>query len=186
MQFYSINSKRLLIQHVSSPMKSNYNIPIKLKPVFRNLTPLEGIIYFEIFYRAQHAEDRRKGIVVAYKLFEPDPMIIAIAYIMWEGIVQGIAWDVVKGIVLKNIDILKRGIWETSLKKQKTKSTSKIEIGLGFTRYTNNEKKLYDMFIGLRRVANKLNENSKRMVSINDVASANKINVKKRLGSDRE
>jgi hypothetical protein len=97
-----------------------------------------------------------------------------------------IAWDVVKGIVLKNIDILKRGIQETNLKKQKTKSTSKIEIGLWFTRYTNNEKKLYDMFIGLRRVANKLNENSKRMVSINDVASANKRNANKRLGSDRE
>jgi hypothetical protein len=90
MQFYSINSKKLLIQPVSSPVKSNYNIPIKLKSVFRNLTPLEIIIYFEIFYRARHAEDRRKGIVAAYKLFEPDPMIIAIAYIMWEGIVQGL------------------------------------------------------------------------------------------------
>ena len=173
MKFYSINSKKLLINVVSAPVKSNYNIPVELPSIFRKLSPLEALLYFEIFYRAQQAKDRRRGLKVAHKLVEPDPMIIAIAYIMWEGIIQGLAWDVVKSLVLKNIASLKELIpITTSIKKKK--SSSQLEIGVWFAKYTANEKKLYDMFIGLKRTTKKLDEKSKAAISKTDVATTNK------------
>ena len=70
---------------------------------------------------------------------------------MWEGIVQGVAWDGVKTLVKSALDKLKQeGVAPKSEEKEVTKKESR-ELGFAWTSYLNG-KKQYHMFIGLKKV----------------------------------
>jgi hypothetical protein len=113
--------------------------------------PIAPAVYENVLYPAVEAEDRRAGRKdVAYSLVQPDPWLIALAMVMWEGIVQGLSWDVVKVSVRKALAMMQaEGVAPSETYKKK--SSDRTELGFCWTAYKNG-KKQYDMFVGLRRV----------------------------------
>lgn len=115
--------------------------------------PLINVIYWEILYPAVEARDRREGKNVSHSLVPPDPWLVALGLVMWEGIIQGMSWDVVKASV--------RAAMQTMQADKVAPSTDYIEdvttstnLGFGWTEYMDG-KKQYDMFVGLKRVHKK-------------------------------
>lgn len=50
--------------------------------------PVAGFILFDVIYPARYAADHRRGITnVRYALPPPDPWLVTLGIIMWEGIV---------------------------------------------------------------------------------------------------
>jgi hypothetical protein len=112
--------------------------------------PIATRVYKEVIYAEQEAEDKRLGRKVEHLLAPPDPWLVGIAMVMWEGIVQGIAWDGVKGLVSKALGTLREhGMAPESADIQITKR-QQIELGFCWKQYVG-DKKLFDMFLGLRR-----------------------------------
>ena len=74
--------------------------------------------------------------------------------VMWEGIVQGIAWDTIKIIVKKAYEVMAtQGLAPRDVRTSRTKK-SKTELGFVWTQYKDGRKQ-YQMFLGLRRVYSK-------------------------------
>lgn len=114
--------------------------------------PLAYVIYTEVLYPAVEAQDKRKGVSgVTYKLVPPDPWLIALGMVMWEGIVQGLSWDVVKLLARKALSVMQAEGVAPDLSYEKNKNKKLTELGFCWTAYKDG-KKQYDMFVGLRRV----------------------------------
>ena len=168
-RFLKIDLEHFDLQVVKRRPSFGIVIPIQ-QSEYRFLTPLEKIIYFEILYRARYAEDRRKNIKKAYRLFYPDAWLVAIGYIMWEGIVQGLAWDSLKLIVKSVLEKLGReklspsSSFSAKKDKLKTRKRIAIEFGYKYVEYGIDGRKRYQMFIGLRRVYSHMSENERSRV----------------------
>ncbi|HXI72746.1 MAG TPA: hypothetical protein VNN22_20600 [Verrucomicrobiae bacterium] len=129
---------------------------------YRSRIPVSSAIYKDVIYAAQEAEDRGKGIKnVEYLLAPPDPWLVALGLVMWEGIVQGFAWDAVKGSVLAALGKLRQeGVAPVSDKHKVTRKDA-LELGFCWVKYAD-DKKLEEVFIGLR----KSHENETKPVEI--------------------
>jgi hypothetical protein len=92
-------------------------------------------------------EDRKRGVKIAHRISAPDPALLAIAYIMWQGILQGLTWDVVKGLVRAAFERL-RGPGKPPLppwaKRYRT------EFGISWEEHIV-KRSSRRLFIGLRR-----------------------------------
>ena len=111
MKYILLDRQTLTVKVKKKPSKKSFIIPTELDDF--HLSPIEEAIYYWVLYPAAHAEDRKKypddekkGIHREYQLFEPQPWLIAIGYLMWQGIVQGFTWDVVKLFVRQAINEL--------------------------------------------------------------------------------
>ena len=126
--------------------------------------PIAPDVYWQVLYPAVEARDKRRGRKgVAYSLVHPDPWLIALAMVMWEGIVQGLSWDTVKLSVRKALSVMQsEGVAPTETRETHTKKKAKrTELGFCWTEYKNG-KKQYDMFVGLRRVHKEQVKRSRR------------------------
>jgi|GEM_PF-1144275 len=170
-RYIAINKKNLSVDVIDSPRKDLYCVPANSDGHF---LPIAYIVYMDILYPARYAENARKGIAnVHYCLMQPDPWLVAIAAIMWEGIVQGITWDAVKMIVSIALDKLrKNGLAPAeevssnpllSLTEKKRKSHAETSVGFSWTKYSGR-KKQYHLFVGLRRIYNSMNEEKRKKI----------------------
>jgi hypothetical protein len=116
--------------------------------------PLSRIVYFDILYPAIQARDKRQGIKRSYSLIHPDPWLVGIAMVMWEGIVQGMAWDAIKIFVKKAYEVMAANGIAPSGEPTSRAKKSKTELGFVWTQYKDGRKQ-YQMFLGLRRVYSK-------------------------------
>src|ERR1700722_6425683 len=64
-------------------------------PTDRNSSKMWEMVRFGVMYPAVYAADPKKGINVKYSLPDPPLWLTTIAAIMWEGVMQGAAWDTV-------------------------------------------------------------------------------------------
>jgi len=171
LKYILIDKTTLSVTLGSGRSSSAFTVPTKF-PDSRLLSPLESAVYYDILYRAVNAEDRRQGIEAAYWLVEPDPWLISIAYIMWEGIIQGMAWDAAKVLVQNALTILRSHDLAPSQplsiagRSSKEKNVeSELELGFSWHEYANDGRKKYQMFIGLKRVYNKSTKAEKESIS---------------------
>jgi len=161
----------------SSADSSVFAVPVTLKGTFRLLSPLEEAIYCEVLYRAVHVEDKRKGVEAAYWLCEPDPWLIAIAYIMWQGIIQGLSWDLVKGLVKNALTTLRSHRFAPSQTFGRTTASeakevdSDIELGFSWHKYANDGRKQYHLYVGLKRVYNEKTKSEKQAICRSEVSN---------------
>src|SRR6266487_6892806 len=59
--------------------------------------PIAKAVLRDVLYPAVRERDHRLGRTgVKYALVSPDPWLVALGLVMWEGIVQGLSWDAVK------------------------------------------------------------------------------------------
>lgn len=172
MKFILINRKDLTVAISETISKDKFVIPAELRAVFRDLSPLEDLVYHGILYPAKMAEDRRRhpeyeeqGINIGYKLIEPDPWLVAIAFVMWQGIIQGLAWDSVKVLVqlaLKKLEFFKLAP-PISMSIQKV--FKQDQFGFSWTQYGTDGKKQHEMFIGIKTKYEKMSQKERCAIS---------------------
>jgi hypothetical protein len=110
--------------------------------------PIADAVLFDVLYPAAHEQDRRLGHTGrAYNLVPPDPWLVALGLVMWEGIVQGLSWDVVKLAVRAALAKLRRSRAAPPAALSERQS---CEIGFHWTAYGKG-KRQHEMFLGLRR-----------------------------------
>jgi hypothetical protein len=165
-------------------------IPTELGVASRPLSPLEHAVYHEVLYRGVYAEDQRHRIYARYKLVQPEPWMIALAYIIWEGLVQGLAWDAVKYSLAKAIDALRRRKLAPPKHAQthplvERAETSRTEIGFFWEEYANDGRKLRHMFVGLRRVYQRATIEQRQAISNSSVGEQSKSNLLPRKAKKR-
>lgn len=163
MKYISIDKEKLEVDIVQETNEEYFNIQLERERIFNLLSPIEQIVYHEILYRAVYAEDKRKGEKVAYCLIEPDPWLSALAVIMWQGIIQGLSWDAIKVIAIRALNKMRDA--NVAPKKKNETINKKLEIGFHWTEYSDDGKKLYDMFLGIRRVYRRMTKEQQEAVS---------------------
>jgi len=119
---------------------------------FRSRIPISSMIYVGVFYASVEAADRRKGVTdVAYFLVPPDPWLVALGAVMWQGLVQGMTWDTMKLFVRTALKKLQRERVAPNSAKHQVTRQEMTELGFTWVAYVG-EKKQYEMFLGLRKI----------------------------------
>lgn len=112
--------------------------------------PVAHAVLLNVLYPARYARDRRLGITGRkYALIPPDPWLVALGLVMWEGIVQGLSWDTVKTAVSTALDKMRRSN-AAPVDTSSTKIKRELRLGFHWTDYVDGEKQR-EMFFGLRR-----------------------------------
>ena len=128
------------------PVKSNRSGPLT--------DMLHYVVYFDVLYPIVWTADRKRG-VRKYRLPEPDPWLIALAAIMWEGLVQGLTWDTIKMLSLAALGRLREkriAPRRSSIAKAKRqRRSSRTEVGFSWTQYSTDGRPLYQFFLGVKR-----------------------------------
>jgi hypothetical protein len=158
MRYISVDSETLELQVRSRPAAPNLTIAVPRRTRKSALEavdhPLSDAILYSVLYPAVYAEDRRKGRKVKYKLAPPEPWLVALGLVMWEGIVQGLSWEIVKLSVKAALTRLRSARLAPPAVNTSEKRASSTEIGFRWVRYASGRKQK-EMFIGLRRKYNR-------------------------------
>src|SRR5215469_15104324 len=103
MKFIQFDPESMTVAVTDGQQQGGVKIPVAQADIKENpwkaRIPISSVIYQHVLYRATEAEDRRGKEEIAHFLVPPDPWLVAIGMIMWEGIVGGFAWDSVKALV---------------------------------------------------------------------------------------
>ena len=143
MKYIHVDRKDFTLELSATEFKESvFVIPLEIDTIFRDLSPIENAIYYGVLYPAKHAEDKlryphdeKKGIHRGYKLAEPQPWLIALGFIMWQGIVQGLSWDIVKLSVQQALHKLASfGLAPADRKTQK-KLSKERQVGFSWIKY---------------------------------------------------
>jgi hypothetical protein len=117
------------------------------------MPPMWEMVYFYFMYGEYH---KRQGIIApgkrtAASLPPPPVWLVAIAGVMWEGIIQGATWDIVKMAISAAVTKLR----DTGLAPTGSKETD-TSIRAGWRQYSTPGKKQYEMFVSLKRTVKML------------------------------
>jgi len=127
----------------------------KLPGGIGDLSPFYGQVYYGFMYPAVYerecAQSKKKassGRSTAYALAPPEPWLVALAGVMWEGIIQGLAWDVVK-VAVRNAATVLRDAGLFPKPQHGGEKTTTLRIG--WSSYADSEEKQFEMFLSLKR-----------------------------------
>lgn len=104
-----------------------------------------------VAWKKAHPDLVKKGIRVAFCVTPPDPWHIALAYLMWQGIAQGLAWDFVKLSISQAVRALSSHNLAPEPTLAKVSKRRETSIGFSYTQYASNGEKQREMFLGLKR-----------------------------------
>lgn len=160
MKYINVNPRSLAVSvdDVQRPGKIAVSTASADVEVLRN--PLASLVYFGVLYPLRHEEDRARGIGRReYHLVEPDPWLLALAALMWEGMVQGFAWDAIKVSAIGALATLResglspgRPTSKQLKKKTASRRKSNTRVGFSYTQYSREGRPLAQFFLGLQRV----------------------------------
>jgi hypothetical protein len=171
MKYITINREKLSVSVTDNSKVAGFVIPGRFDHRVAIKSPIEELVYYDILYRSIKARDKREGITgVEYKLAELDPWLIAIAYIMWEGIIQGLTWDTIKFIVQQAMHKMKSHNLAPliNVSHQRQNVSTESEIGFKWEKYSTDGRKLHQIFVGLRRTHRQMTETEKEAVSMSE------------------
>lgn len=98
---------------------------MELPPVMHNgtATDFSKSVMYILSIIADERTSKEAGRPVSSSIMPPDPWLVALTYLMWEGIVQGMAWDVAKVGTQKALSYLQsRGIAPKDKKERKSET----------------------------------------------------------------
>ncbi len=155
----------------TAPNDDVFAVPINSNSL--RTTPFFKFVFFDVIYplaEGRHKPDpsdilgmtrrvnKRNIPQVKFSLKPPDAWLICVVGMMWEGLVQGLTWEVIKVSVLSALDKLKsKGLAPTEIGSveeivQKVgKTKAKTQLGFTFRKYSADGKPLYDLFLGFKR-----------------------------------
>jgi hypothetical protein len=172
MNFITINTDNLELSLVDSEPESGFLIPTKKSRHDVLERDFHGLVYHRVLYPYVTDKDKTMGKTkTAYSLVDPDPWLIALAAIMWQGLIQGLTWDTIKLATLKGVEFLRsnklvaeepypREGW----KRSKKKKSSGIEVGLSWTKFSEDGEPLRKFFLGVKREYEKLSEEERESI----------------------
>jgi hypothetical protein len=148
-----IHPRSLAVEIAAEPRKGQIAVPFN---DFADEAPvaarLKWHILFGVLYPAIERRDRQLGRTgIKYKLLPPDPWLVVLGTVMWQGIVQGMSWDAVKYSVSAALRKLRAARLAPQAGSRKSSQKSRTRIGFAWTEYTRSEKRM-EMFVGLERV----------------------------------
>lgn len=156
MRYIRVDPRSLEVVVGFKPGEPGLSVPLPPRARPRPTTghPLAHVILHEVLYPARTARDHAKGVAgVRYKLPHPDPWLVAIGLVMWEGILQGLAWDVVKTMVADGLARLRvAGVAPPA--NSKLSIRRELSLGLHYSEYCS-AKGQRELFFGLRSVHKK-------------------------------
>jgi hypothetical protein len=104
----------------------------------------------------------------------PDAFLVALILMMWEGIVQGMTWDMVKPYVFRALHVLQeRGLAPSEHSSEH--SISETKLGFFYTSYAKDEGKLEELFFGLSRRHERMSRREREEVTESARAPWNEI-----------
>jgi hypothetical protein len=137
------------------------SIPASPKNRPTELPPIWDAVYFRVLYAEQYKRDRvalaaerKEGIYQADLLAPPPLWFVTIASIMWEGVLQGAAWDFVKIAVSKACSLFS----EAGLGPPQGSKEINIYFRTGLESYAKNGRKQYGLYLTVKNVVNNLPE----------------------------
>lgn len=142
---------------ISDRKLSPLAIPTAIDGGLVRMPPMWEAIYFHYLY-AEHYRHQTKVSPknqAAACLAPPPAWLVGIAAVMWEGILQGAAWDVVKMSVGAAISKLQGA--RLAPQDSGSKETD-ISVKAGWRTYSSSGKKQYEMFLSLKRTIKRLPE----------------------------
>jgi hypothetical protein len=158
MKYIFVDPHDLTVQMRDDRRKKGVTIPVSAHRDIVLRHSFYGLVYFSVIYGMRRKEDRRKGIKnVDYCLPYPDPWLVAVAAIMWEGLLQGLTWDAIKLAVCNGLSVLRRnrlapttsGSIEQVVKKH-DKRKARTEMGFSWRAFSKDGKPLRELFLGVR------------------------------------
>lgn len=153
MRFIRIDPRTLEVRIQDEPSDHGFLVPTDLSDHARVLAPIERMVSFGVLYRARYKDDSRSGVrSPRYRLPDPDPWLVALAYVMWQGILQGLAWEAVKMAAQRALEAMRTEELAPKPTHTTHNRTSRTELGFSWTSYAYDGRKLYHLFVGLRRV----------------------------------
>jgi hypothetical protein len=159
MRYIYVDTRNLQLSIGKVPPKGSFIIPVEAGKYDVLERGFHGLIYNDVLYPYRYKQDRIAGISgVKYKLFPPDPWLIAICAIMWQGLIQGMTWDLVKHAVQKGISILRinglapreQDIANGSNRKTINKNRS-VQMSFSWTVFAADGKPRRELFLGVKR-----------------------------------
>jgi hypothetical protein len=109
-------------------------------------------IWFGVLCRAIEERDQRLGITGRmYHISPPDPWLLVLGTVMWQGVVQGMSWDSVKYSVSAAMRKLRAARLAPPSKKSKSQKKGRSRIGFIWTDYAESKGRK-ELFLGLERV----------------------------------
>jgi hypothetical protein len=94
--FATIRREPLRLEVTSSHEADAICVPLQADPDDEMLVTLGGRITEYVSYPWASDEDDDAGRKALYQLGPPDPWMLALGALVWEGILQGAAWDAMK------------------------------------------------------------------------------------------
>lgn len=172
MNYITIDPNNLELSLSESEPKSGFLIPTKHSGHDVLERDFHGLVYFGVLYPYIEDEDKAKGKPkTSYRLVDPDPWLIALAAIMWQGLIQGFTWDMIKLSALKGIEFLrsksllaKESYPRDGWKKSKEKKKAGLEIGLSWTKFSEDGDPLHRFFFGVKREYEKKSEEERESI----------------------
>lgn len=148
-----IHPQSLEVELAEEPRKGQIVVPLN---DFADEAPVAQQLKWQILsgvlYPAIERRDRRLGRTgVKYKLFPPDPWLVVLGTVMWQGIAQGMTWDAVKYSVSAALRKLRSARLAPPTTSRESSKKSRTRMGFVWTEYTRSEKRK-EMFVGLERV----------------------------------
>jgi hypothetical protein len=149
--YIRINPPSLRVKVTETASGPGIKVPLGGEAETVSQTELGRLVYYGYIYPRRYRLDREQGRKPgSYKLIEPDPWMIALAALMWEGIIQGLAWDFIKVSVHRALAVLRQHGVAPSVGGTKH-ARSKTRIGFSYAEYAEDGELLKDMFLGLER-----------------------------------
>jgi hypothetical protein len=151
--YVNVDPKTLEIT-ISGEKRAPMAIPLGIKSV-QDMPPMWEVVYYKYMYGEYHRKQQTLPLDkrAAASLAPPPPWLVALAGVMWEGILQGAAWDVVKLAVSSAVSKLRAaGVAPQNLPDR----TTQTEIKAGWREISVPGRKQYEMFLSLKRSAKSL------------------------------
>jgi hypothetical protein len=154
MRYIRIDPKSLEAEIVASKYDKAIYVPVRRERSGSAFTDmLHYIVRFDVLYPMVEARDRKRGVHVKYSLHEADPWLVALAGIMWEGLVQGLTWDIIKLSCLSALAKLreKRLAPPAGVTTRSEAKRARTEIGFSWIKFGEDGRPLYEFFLGVKR-----------------------------------
>jgi hypothetical protein len=103
-------------------------------------------VRLEFMYPTVYAANRKKDIETRYCLAEAPLWLTTIAGIMWEGVIQGATWEIVKFAVRGALTTLS-GVGVVP----KVPKSTETSVRAGWREYSQPGRRQYEMFLTIRK-----------------------------------
>ena len=101
--------------------------------------------------RGRRFRSAPSGLRKAACVTSPDPWLVALGAVMWEGIVQGLTWDAVKASVAGVLSSLQASGLAPLRRDQRTSRRSSFRLTFRLQEYAVDETLRRDMFLDIQR-----------------------------------